>query len=248
MGLIQSVDKSLSIIEEISKEPMGLGVRELARRVDIGLTSAHNIASTLSSRGYLWQDDNKKYRLGVKLLKLSKGFQIDNVMAESAKPVVEALVSEVGETAVLAAVEQGVISKILHITANRQLRVEESGDDMGYAHATGYGKILLASMSNDILASFLKQHDLKQFTDKTICGEDDILQELITVRKQGYAVTSDEAVEGVSAVAVSVKDSSGQIIAALGISMPTVRFSQEIKTDILDQLRKAAKQLTEQWG
>lgn len=248
MALVNSVDKSLMIIEEISKEPMGLGVRELARRVDIGLTSAHNIASTLNSRGYLWQDNNKRYRLGMKLIKLSKGLQVNNLMAESAKQTVEGLVSEVGETAVLAVVEQGVISKLLHITANRQLRVEESGDDMEYAHTTGYGKILLASMSNDILMLFLKQRELKRFTDKTICGEDDILKELIAVRKQGYALTCDEAVEGVSAVAIGVMDSSGQTIAALGISVPTVRFSEEIKMHILDKLRKAASQLAQLWG
>lgn len=248
MARILSVDKSLDIIEAVAAEPDGIGVRELSRKLGIGVSSAHNILMTLESRGYLRQvPETKVFKLGLKLLGLNDAGRFREAMIEMALPFAKDLIGRIGETVVLASLQNGVISKLFQLDSPHLLRAEEAVVDIEYAHATAYGKVLLSGMSVEAFLSYLKHSKLTKFTSKTLVDHEDIKQEVARVSSAGYAFTCDECVDGVSAVAVPIVKPDGSVVAAIGISAPTTRFGEKDRGTILKELKETAVQISEKW-
>lgn len=247
MAKVNSVDKCLQILEELAVQREGVGVRELSRRLGVFPSGVHNILQTMVQRGFLQQDqDSKRFKLGIKLLRLGQSGTVKETMAQAAQPIMVRLVETVGETALLALLEDGHILPIKTVNSLKLLRVDETQWHGGH-HATAYGKVLLAAMNEETLTLYLEQYPLEAFTGKTLCSEPALRAQLDLVRKQGYAQTEDEGVEGVSAIAVPLRDNKGQIIAALGVSAPTLRFVAGKRLDALEVLRHGADEIVKKW-
>ena len=87
------------------------------------------------------------------------------------------------------------------------------------------GKALLAHASADFIYDVATH--LVRFTERTIVDRDELLEHLQAVRRNGFAVNHCEWREGVSGIAAPVRDSSGNVVAAIGISGPATRFRQK---------------------
>ena len=70
-----SVDKALSVCETLSAHPDGLSLSELARTLELPVSTAHRLLTRLRNRDYVRQDDGtSRYRLTLKVLDL--GFRL----------------------------------------------------------------------------------------------------------------------------------------------------------------------------
>lgn len=245
MSAVLSVQKCLDIIEEVSATGAeGVGTRELARRLDINVTTVHNIASTLVGRGYLLQDpDTKRYRLGLRLLSLSGQRNLSRTLAEVSRPVLQRLVDELNETVMLAGLVNGKMMKLDHVTSDHLLRVSEPDDMVPHAHCTACGKVLLAGYSSKELQEYLSTRTLQQFTDKTITNTAELAGQLERIRHDGFAEVEDELCEGISATAVPIRDKQGKIMAAVGASVPSVRYKFAWRKKAMKALRQAASDI-----
>lgn len=65
---VSSLAKALHVSERFSVNEPELGITEIATKLGIGKSNAHNIISTYCQLGYLQQMPNRKYALGFKLL------------------------------------------------------------------------------------------------------------------------------------------------------------------------------------
>ena len=93
------------------------------------------------------------------------------------------------------------------------------------AHCTALGKVILAALHPDQLERFLERVELKPSTDKSITDMPTLLREIEDVRRSGIAFDDSEFNPEVRCVAVPVKDFTGQVVGALGISGPIWRLS-----------------------
>ena len=94
------------------------------------------------------------------------------------------------------------------------------------AYGTAVGKLLLSSLQDEDLDEYIEQFPPRPFQDGETINPEDIRREMKSVQLQGYAVSCDEVAIGISAVAIPISGPSGETIAALGASAPTVRMDK----------------------
>ncbi len=226
MQRVGTIDKCFDILETIlGSDREGLGIREIARQLDINTTTVHNICQTLCVRGYLRQNPNsKRYQLGTGLLPLAQSNQVWRNLEEAAEPLVRRCRQELDESIMLAVLDNTEVSTLIYLPSVQALRVHEPHAMGDRAYGTAVGKVLLSTLDNTALSRYFQLFPPRAFTDATITDPDRMRQELETVRTQGYALTCGELTPGVRAVAVPVLGPAGTPFAALGASAPQVRM------------------------
>ncbi len=248
MPKVLSLDKSLTVLEAIFQHRDGIGTRALAAQLKLNVASVHNIAQTFCKRGYLRQDpDSKVFYPGIRLLLLGRHPSYIRSLSLSASAIVDDVARKLNESVMLASMDHGRVLNLKYVPSRQALRVQESEDMSQHAYCTAVGKILLTSMTETEFSIYLHEVHFQSFTPHTITTAERLRQEVQTVREKGYAQTRDEFCEGISAVAVPIYDPWGTIVAGIGASAPTVRMDHEDFAITLDELRRAATQIEEQW-
>jgi DNA-binding IclR family transcriptional regulator len=116
------------------------------------------------------------------------------------------------------------------------------------AHCTALGKVILASLRQDQLERFLERVELQPSTDKSITETSRLLREIAEIRRTGVAFDDGEFNAEVRCVAVPVRDFTGQIIGALGISGPIWRLSNQALQSRAKIVQAAASRLSAAFG
>ena len=250
MPVVLTLDKSLSVLEMIVRHPEGFGTRPLAQKLGINVATAHNIATTFVSRGYARQDEvTRLFHPGVRLMLLSRHPAYLRSLTTSARHVVHAVADELNESVMLVTGDHGRIINLEYVPSRQALRVQEPEDVSGVAHGTAFGKLLLAYFDEPTLDTYLAQYGLPRHTRHTITEPSAFRAELARVREQGFSQTRDELSEGISAVAVPIRDPWGSVFAALGASAPTARMQNDEQVAFtLDGLRRGAAEIERLWA
>jgi DNA-binding IclR family transcriptional regulator len=250
MPRVLTLDKSLSVLEAVLSSRNGVGTRSLAHRLDLNVATVHNIARTFCERGYLRQDpETKSFAPGIRLMLLGRHPSFLRSLSLSASAIIDGVAEKLNESVLFAAIDHGHVLNLKYVPSRQALRVHEAEDMSDHSYCTAVGKILLASLTDTELDSYLHSTPLQRFTPKTICEPAKLSEELKGVLARGYAQTRDEFCEGLSAIAVAVRDPWGTIVAGIGASAPTVRLqkSEQFETT-LRELQNAASAVEQQWS
>lgn len=250
MPVVRTLDKSLLVLEAIIRQPDGIGTRAIAQELGINVATAHNIATTFAARGYVRQDAiTRLFHPGVRLMLLSRHPAYLRSLTATARPTVHSIAEELNESVMLVSSDHGRLINLEYVPSQQALRVQEPEDVSGVAHCTAFGKLILAYYDESELTSYLNEHGLSRHTPRTITDPKVFAKELSKVREQGYSHSRDELCEGISALAVPIRDPWGSVFAALGASAPTVRLqNQEQMEFTLAGLRKASAEIERLWA
>lgn len=250
MPRVLTLDKSLSVLESIFASGEGVGTRALAKRLDLNVATIHNIARTFCLRGYLRQDSRTKlFFPGMRMMLLGRHPSYLRSLTASASAIVDDLAERLNESILLGSIDQGRVLNLKYVASKQALRVHEPEDVSDHSYCTAFGKVLLASLLEPELESYLRETKLLPLTPNTITSPDKLREELKSVRDLGYAQTRDEYCEGVTAVAVPIRDPWGAIIASIGASAPTVRMQKAKQfEESLQILREGAAAIEHIWG
>jgi DNA-binding IclR family transcriptional regulator len=117
------------------------------------------------------------------------------------------------------------------------------------AHCTSVGKMLLASLPEaELTARFPDGTELAAMTSNSIT-DPAVLREVLTgIRERGVAVENRESNPDVSCVAAPVRDRTGQVVAALSISVPMIRWSEERRAELERLAVNGAAELSDRLG
>lgn len=247
MPMMLTVEKSIEIIEAVARAPQGVGTRALARELGMNVTTVHNIASTLKHHGYLKQDaDTKHFLPGLRMMLLGRHNSFLELLVQVGRPFVQRAAESLDESTMLATLDGGHVVNLIYVPSSQALRVHENQDISAQAYCIACGKMLLAEMHPQARRAYVSEIKLQPFTPRTIVNKDALLKELEKIARRRFALTQDEAAEGISAAAVPVADPWGTTIAALGASAPTLRFARKgYQENSLKVLGKIARELTE---
>jgi DNA-binding IclR family transcriptional regulator len=248
MPRVLTVEKCFDLLECLAARDGGMGTRELARSLGVNVTTVHNIATTLVSKGYLEQDERtRRFRIGTRFLLMGQHARLHESLMRTAHPLVVNLAAKLNESVMLAMLEHGRAVNIDYVPSSQALRVHEPEVLGSLAYCTAVGKIMLASMTQAELEAYVQENPPQRHTAATLTQRAAILAAIAEVRNAGYAETRDELVEGGSALAVPVLDPNGRTVAALGASAPTIRLEGAERKRTLDALRVSARKITEAW-
>ena len=116
------------------------------------------------------------------------------------------------------------------------------------ANCTALGKAVLAFTTGAELDAPIAHRRLPVLTPNTITDMAELQRSLAEVRQLGYATDAEESLIGSQCIAAPVFDLHGQAIAAVSVSVPTVRMGGPRRSDIVRSVTECAKALSVELG
>jgi DNA-binding IclR family transcriptional regulator len=247
-GLVKSANRVLQILELIA-ERGPLTFSEVVEALNLPASSTYNLLKTLERRRYLLLGtDDRRYGLGLRLWELAQSYDANDDLVRLSQPLMDRVVRETGETVQLARLD-GIENVYLAISESPQpMKLVSAVGKRLYAHATGLGKVLLAGVDERELRRRLGRVALPRFTANTIVDHDRLIAALAEVRAQGYATDNEEYVVGCRCIAMPVRNGSGDVAAAMSVSIPTPRYNDDVATVVHTSLAEAVAELSARLG
>jgi DNA-binding IclR family transcriptional regulator len=245
----QSIHRAIDILDCFRDIQPELGVREIARQLDLHPSTVGRLLVTLTSLGILNQDRvTHQYRMGSKVLKWGAVYMSNVDLRVEARPYMEELHKLTNETVHLDIPDGASRICIERIESPQSLRwVPRIGERKPY-YASAGGKVMLAFFSPAQRSEILENAPLEQLTAKTTTNLKILKQEFDLIRERGYSISEGERVEGVSCVAAPIFDATEKIIGAITISGPTTRFSAQKKQEYAELVIQATGNISQAMG
>jgi IclR family transcriptional regulator, KDG regulon repressor len=222
-------------------------IEESIRAAKLGLLRTDRFLNSLAKLEYARQDPlSGRYSPTLKLFELGSTVLESRGMWEEIDPIVERLARDTEETVHLAVLDEGRMVYIRKIESTKTLRVSMRSK-VGHSaplHCTGVGKCLLAFAPVDVQQSVLRA-PMERFTKDTITDVETLRAEFEAARRDGFALDNQEHNEGVRCVAAPVFGPGRRSVAAISVSGPTVRITDERVPELLSRVREAAEAISE---
>ncbi|GAA1916721.1 IclR family transcriptional regulator [Streptomyces durmitorensis] len=248
--LVPAVTRALDILELFLEGDGTLSAPEVTRRLQLPRTTVHELLTTLAARSYLVQipDQTGRYRLGVRAYQLGSRYAEQLDLAAEGQQVAREVAETCDETVHVAVLEDTDVIYIAKVDSTHAVRMVSAAGRKLPAHCTSVGKMLLASLPPAELETRLAGRDLVAMTQNSITEPDALLAALAEVRERGVAAEHRESNPDVSCVAAPVRDSAGHVVAALSISVPMIRWSEQREDELAELAAKGAGDLSERLG
>ena len=248
-GGVQSLARAFAIMEEIARNRDGIGLADLSKRVGLHNSTTFHLVKTLASLGYVRQmPDSKRYRIGRPLFALAASALDEVEMVSLATPILEDLSRETGESAHFSVRMDDAVVVLARTGGKGAFQLNDRAGAVRPAHCTALGKIMLAALPVDQFERYLTRADLTALTPKSITAAEPLRREIAEVRRTGLAIDDGEFDAEVRCVAVPVRDFSGQVIGAIGVSGPVWRLSIEALQKRARIVHAAADRLSAEFG
>lgn len=219
-----SVDNALWLLQLIG-ERQALRVAEAADVLGVARSTAHRLLTALRRRGFVMQErPNSPYRPGPALYEIGLAAVSRIEIRRVARPVLEQLRDQTQETVSLAVLEGVTVRFLDCVESPRSVRVGNRSGVVRPAHASAVGKAILASLPDTELDRRYPDGLPPASTPAAITDLAALHVELVEIRSQGFALNWEESAEGVSAVAVALRDTVGQPLAGIGVAAPSSRM------------------------
>lgn len=233
---IESVDNALRILQ-VLRDSGQVRVSEVAAELGIARSTAHRLLAMLVYRDFAIQAEDRSYRPGPALSAEPLRGEPAQRLRQLMRPHMEALRDQLAETVNLT-VRLGMQTRFLHTVESAQvLRVGDRQGTVLPAWKTSGGKALLAELSDAQLTALLRGANGRPPEGMTAAERRALVSELRLVRDQGYAENIEQSESGVCAIGLCVRDQVGDAVAALSVSVPSVRYTPERSRAFLRELR-----------
>lgn len=243
MSEIQSLTRGLQIVEMVWQAGRSVGITELAEKLGVDKSSASRLVKTLVASGYLQQErGSRRFIVGSRLYQI--GWELVNRMPlrEKARKYLYRLVKDTEECAHTAVYSEGQALMIDDVEAAHSLRVVGGIGRMLPMHCTAVGKTLLA------FAKLPMPITLERKMPNTLTDASVLTRHLAQVCEQGYAYDDEEHQPGVRCLAAPVYNMTGIAVAAIGISGPSVRVTEDRVILLAEHVTRAARELSAELG
>lgn len=234
----RSVERAFALVDELAENGGGR-VSELAERVDMPVSTAHDHLQTLVETGYV-RMEGKEYQTTTRFLEVGHRQRHRLEVFKAVRDELETVAEETDEHATLFVEEadQAVI-----------LAVQEGPDAVNLfaypgarmpMHAVAPGKAMLASMPTDRVEAIIDRQGLVELTSRTITDPDVLFEQLEEIREQGYAVDEGERIAGMVCIAAPIFDKNDRVRGAICVCGPQSRIDETRREEIADVVQRAA--------
>lgn len=244
-GKNQSLTRALTLLDRLAQAPAGMNLTDLSMQLAMPAATVHRLLSTFEEMNFVEQDaDEGTWFVGLKAFTVGNAFLNRRDFVASARPCMQALVEQCGETVNLGVIDDGEVVFISQVESREMMRMIVKLGSRSPIHASGVGKAMLAAMSQARVAAILQQRGLARFTDHSIDNPAQLNLALEQVRKQGYALDDEEHAVGLRCVAAPIYDENGQALAAISLSGPKARILDIRLAELGNAVRQTAADIT----
>lgn len=247
--IVQSVERTLTIVELLSDYNDGLGITDISNGVELHKSTVHRLLGTLIYKGYVIQDaDTNKYRLTLKFYEIGNK-RVENIgILEASKHYTKALMQATNEVVHLV-VRDGIdIVYVDKVEANNTIRMVSKIGKRSPMYCTSVGKAMLANMSDLDVSKIWTQSKIVKLTDNTIIDFDELKKALEIIKNDGYAEDDEENEIGVRCIGAPIFNRKGDIEGAISVSGPAVRVTKDKVKEIAEEVKKYARLISNELG
>ena len=246
-GLVQSVDRAITILEVLADEGAQAGAG-IARALGVHRSTALRLLGTLERRGLVERDPRTaKYQLGLRLPQLASLVSGDFDLRNLARPVCAGLAVALGETVTLDVLEGDEIVPIEQASGSSSVVSVNWLGRRTPVHCTASGKVILAFADEAVRERVLAQ-PLERRTPRTVVDRAELEAQLAEAREAGFARTYEELETGLDAIAAPVHAGDGKVVAAVDVSGPAHRLREGGRPELIRLTREAAADLSRRLG
>jgi DNA-binding IclR family transcriptional regulator len=245
---IQAVLLALGTLEYLAQRRSAIGVTELAQAFDTTKSRMHRHLQTLVGAGYVLQDaSSDRYRLSARLMALgdavSENFELSNV----SRPSMQTLRDALGHSIAVSSPEAEGVRIVAMLRGGSNVEIGVRPGSLLEYHNTAQGKLALAFGDAAVREDILKR-DLTASTPHTITKPARLTAEFERIREQGWAISPNETMIGINALAAPIFGALGEFVGTIAI-VDSVQFVTETPSEEqIDAVRRAAAQISEHLG
>ncbi|MFC3882224.1 IclR family transcriptional regulator [Bacillus songklensis] len=246
--VLSSVHNAVRILQTFSLSETELGISELSVRLGLAKSTVFRLMKTLNECGLVEKNmETQKYHLGIAAFEL--GFTVYHSMElrRVALPILDKLAKSIRRVVRLGVYDKGGIvylCKRIHDEDNGT--ISQIGDRVP-SYCTAVGKMLLANQNEKEIERVI-EGSLTAYTNKTITSPRELKQQILDIKKRGYAVTMEELRNGISSVAVPVYNDMGKMIAAISVTGSKFNFYPNQIQQYVSEMRTCSRLITERLG
>ena len=247
---VPAVTRALDILELFLDLPEA-SAPEITERLGLPRTTVHELVTTLAARSYLVPVPGQptRYRLGMRVFLLGSSYAERLDLAGEAQEVAGRIAGACDETVHVALLEGTEVVYIAKVDSTHPVRMVSAVGRRLPAHCTGVGKMLLSALSAEALdVHYPRNRELPAMTPRSITSPAKLRTHLAEVRKAGVAYDTCESNDAVQCVAAPVYDRTGAMVAAMSISVPSIRWDRQRRTEWTKLVREGAAALSGRLG
>jgi len=225
---LKSVEKAFDVLACYTHDTPDFSMNELAQKLGVSKGSIHRILITAQKKGFIEKNDQtKRYQLGTKLFELGSIVMSRTNLSTESLPFLRNLTSKTGETSYVIIRDQDEALCIQSVEGHNYLRVLflEVGKKMPLYIGAG-PKIILSNLDDTEIAEWFNRNPNRvKWTEHTVTDQELIWQDIMRIRKRGYAESIEDVTDGVTSVGAPIRDAQGKVIAAVSIGGDSINFS-----------------------
>lgn len=232
----QTFDRGLTVLEAIDAAPAPMGVRELARQLQLGIAIVQRLINTLEQRGFIEQvAENRRYRIGHRAIVLGQSSRHVDTVTKVTLAELEALAEDPGLNGYMGVLSSDRAVYVLAVPSRSRIMLRvDAGETMPF-HSTTIGKVFLAMVGERRARELLGSAPMARITDKTITDPDTLIAALPDIRRHGFARVDEENIRGIVSVGAPIRNAQGRIVAALSVAFTkgTTSLEEEVVTKLV---------------
>ena len=220
MKINRTVERSIQILELISKSSEGIEMEEICEKLSIPRTSCYDILVTLVSMGMLEINTGvrRTYKIGINAYRIGMSYTNNRNISEIINPALKILARELKKTCFFGILEGAKIVYISKCEPENPIITTATIGTKNPVYNTSLGKAILSSMSDEKIRSMEGDIKFKASTKYSITDMDSLIKNIDIVRKRGFALDDRELEEHMECVGVPIFNEKKECIGAISVS------------------------------
>ncbi|MEM7473073.1 MAG: IclR family transcriptional regulator [Pseudomonadota bacterium] len=241
-----TVGKALNVLDQIAAFGRPVKFAELLESSEYPKATLYRLLQTLVQQGMIAHDaTNGAYTLGVRLVRLAHQAWQTSSLAPVARPYLDALSLEIGETVHLAQLDHAQVLYVDKRNAAVPVEMYSQAGKVGPVYCTGVGKAMLAWSPLEAQSRIIEQQSYHKFTDQTLTTRRALRAELDAICSRGYAFDREEHEPGIICVALPILAQSGQVLGGLSVTSTTARHSLDSLAALVPHIKNTVSRIAE---
>ncbi len=246
----QSIIRAFKIIEYLAyhKEKEELSLNDISKATSLNTSTVYRFLENLRQIGIVEKNDkNKQYRLTLELYKLGSSIidKRNGNLINYAIQSIKLLANQYREIINLYAFEKNQIICIYRMdNFNSTVSYSIKIGSQHPAYCTASGKIFLSNMDEEEITSYFSKIKLHKYTKNTKTNINEIKDELILVKNDGYALDKEEYIDGANCIAVPIITRKNNIHYSISMVLPRSRSNSHDFSQLMYDLKKTANTIS----
>jgi IclR family transcriptional regulator, pca regulon regulatory protein len=215
---VQSLERGFSVLKVFSADEPELTLTQVAQRCGLARSAARRFLLTLVDLGYAGVD-GRHYYLRSRVLELGFTYLSSLALPEVARPHLAELSARLQRSTSLGILDGDDVVYVQRIAAKRILAVGIGVGTRLPAYLTSHGRVLLSALSDEALDTYLARLVLERRTTRTVRTPAQLRRRIREARTKGWCMVDQELEEGVTSLAVPLRDVTGDVVASANVAV-----------------------------